>query len=936
MQHVSLFARTGFVLFAGWVAIAPLRANPPQPIVITTCSDAVTLDGELDDPLWRNAARFAPFYVLNNAARPTEMRNEAMAAVKDSYLYIAYRLQEPHPAGIKAIKLKDTAGLQDTAGIWADDCVETFLSLDQISWSHLTVNATGTVNWDQRDIGKPNPTWYPVSAATGADWSARAAIGVDQWTCEIRVKLADLFGSNVGGNQKLFVNFTRHRVQGDQPYATWAMLTGQSFAAPEQFVPITLNLPPAPNAADRGRTLDPHFTRTLGVPDLMLAGQPVKLTRAAGRFTLPAADTLDIDDQAAIDTGVSTLLRDALTRGPGPRATVQLRIADVFDDASLSADEKSKLQSPEAFKLELADHQAGITGRTHEGVLRGVASLILMANRARFDADQSLPAMVLYDAPRLGYRGWVIGVPTDPRQAGQEKDASLKRSLDAAFLLRYNRVFFRIGRWSGKLPFPFESFPISDGKRTREEWIALADYARARGLHVNIEFNCWNGAQFLKAAPDGAKLLIDEDGKYHKDLRNVDAANPEARKVILGLMKELIDALRPEGFNICLDELHYGPLVTSPAAKALQWKPSDWMAAVVRDSYDLCRRENVRLYIWGDMLDPDYNGKHIDMTGEKLMARLPGDITLFDWKYDGKLDPSVDYPSFTFFRDAGFPTLGGAWFRPKNIARWAGVIARHHGEGMALLSYNSTECHDLLPEVVRALAMTSYYSWSPEDCDLSHLKFLPDALTEAAVYWSKVPGPAGSVTPITVTEGLTTGPELMEMLGLPADTSADVLATSFRNYRGVTIKVFTQNDQPAALVVPGRAPVAVTIPVHQTARVITFMHTTDHQDIAIDDMHGIQKKYKDIHAAIYQINYTDGTREQIPLPYRIRIVAANDTTLGREMDIGLFGTVGGKIFVNLPTYTCVNPHPDKKIDSISILPGNTQALSLIVLGISLD
>ena len=42
------------------------------------------------------------------------------------------------------------------------------------------------------------------------------------------------------------------------------------------------------------------------------------------------------------------------------------------------------------------------------------------------------------------------------------------------------------------------------------------------------------------------------------------------------------------------------------------------------------------------------------------------------------------------------------------------------------------------------------------------------------------------------------------------------------------------------------------------------------------------------------MNYADGTFEVIPLAYRVNIVPANDPMLGRECDIGLFGTVGGR------------------------------------------
>jgi hypothetical protein len=42
------------------------------------------------------------------------------------------------------------------------------------------------------------------------------------------------------------------------------------------------------------------------------------------------------------------------------------------------------------------------------------------------------------------------------------------------------------------------------------------------------------------------------------------------------------------------------------------------------------------------------------------------------------------------------------------------------------------------------------------------------------------------------------------------------------------------------------------------------------------------------------------------------------------------------VFLNLPTYTWLNPHPDKVIKSIEIMPGNSKDMSLLVFGIAID
>ncbi|MGE5530937.1 MAG: hypothetical protein ACM3VW_02310, partial [Bacteroidota bacterium] len=190
--------------------------------VLAPSTAAVTLDGKLDDPLWTKAVRFSPFRVLGNVESPAAIGNEAMMALSDGYLYVGYRLAEPNLANLKTTKPKDGGGLSPI-GIYNDDCAETFLSCDQVSFSHVIVNAAGARHWDQHNIGGPSATWYPTTTVDfNPDWDAKAAIGKGEWTCELRVKLSDLYGESLGGERQLYVNFTRHRTQGAEENLTYA------------------------------------------------------------------------------------------------------------------------------------------------------------------------------------------------------------------------------------------------------------------------------------------------------------------------------------------------------------------------------------------------------------------------------------------------------------------------------------------------------------------------------------------------------------------------------------------------------------------------------------------------------------------------------------------------------------------------------------------
>jgi hypothetical protein len=1053
------------------IKLGKVGAN--KDIVLTPNQAAVEIDGKLNDPLWINAIKLSPFRVLGNVSQNSSVKNEVMLAVKAGYLYVAYRAEEPNIKGMKVATVANVKEMQDTIGIYADDCVETFISTDQKSYTHLLVNPASIKHWAQNNIGKSSVTWYPTDKSnyTG-DWEAKATIGSKEWTVEKRIKLSSLFGKNVGGEQKLFVNFVRHRTQGKESNLTWAPLTGKRNAVPKEFVPITLNLPAA-NGNEQQNTITAKFTKLLAVPELLITGVPVKLIKGQQIFKLPNKVVID-DKTASVDSGVLKSLNKSLAAGSGGKVKVILSIKKSFKNSALSEIDLKKLESLEAFKLELAPGKVTIAGRTKEGVLRGIATLMLLVNRAKFLPGAELPALTLYDAPRMPFRGWLIG-NVDPEE--------VKKTIETAYLLRMNKLFISLDSYGSLTKFPFDSYPVGSKKTTKQQWIDLFNYARARGIEPIPYFASWGRIQYLKHMPGGVKLLVDDVDVIQKTYRNLDVANPETHKVMLKLQEEIIDTLKPKGFCIAMDETHYGNTVTSAAAKAKNWQASDWFIEAVNVNYAFLKKKGIKMYMYGDMIDPGYNGKQMSINGPEMLAQLPNDMVILDWKYDGKQDYTVDLPSIKMFKQAGLETIACPWFRTKNTPRLAHSVVRHNADGMCLTSWNTTQINELKPNLIRAVALTAYYSWSPEDCDLANLKFLPDALVQGAAYWNKVGLVAEKVNAIKYKNSLVSGSKLAETLGLPGGTKLDFIATPFRNYRGVAVEVFTKNGQPAAIVARGTAdgvtgvvqngkfttdldgwqterknkgkievangmlkiaapkqktfmralqdirldpklkyrlrykvkvdgpglgsvwtysgdskfkwsskvlysrtkagpwvtkeiklppnsaavricfsatkagttawfdnvellvagakakksvPLTVTvIPVNAKAKVITFMHTSSRQDLT-EDMAGMHKKFMNVTSGKYEIIYSDGTKTKINLKYRVNIVAVNDKTLGREMDIGLFGTIGNSIFINLPTFTWVNPHPGKTIKAIKVIPGNSKDMALILFGISLD
>ncbi|MDZ4199273.1 MAG: family 20 glycosylhydrolase, partial [Kiritimatiellia bacterium] len=760
-----------------------------RPIVSPSSTDA-TFDGRAAGPFWESAPVLSPFRVLGDVARRSPLKQEARAAVRDGYLYLSGRFEEPDPAGIRA-------GREDVLAIHDDDCAEIFLSTDRVAYSHVLVNAAGAKYWDWKIDGRPSPTWFP-SAQTEfrGEWDAKAAMGENAWTWEFRVRINDLFEGPVGGEQTLYLNVTRHRPRDAEPYSTWVPLAGATFHVPREFQPITLRLPEA--AENDLFSVPPGvFTKQLSVPDLLLSGRPLLLTQGEEKFLLPAE--CEIRDGAGLAESVLTDLRNDLSVGRGPRTVVTLALGDLVADAEWTDEQRRRFEGPEAFRLNLTPGRAEITGRTRDGVLRGVATLRLLARRARVAPGMSLPGMILMDAPGLPYRGFMLHF-SDPIE-------SVKHNLDALFLLRMNKVVFDLSSHSARTWFPFESLAVGRSDRTKEDWAGIFQYARDRGIEPIPYMHSWSRVQYFRHAPEPtAHLYVEDKGsERYPHHRSLDVARPETHPFMLNLQKEIVDLLQPEEFHIAMDETHFSRTIVSEAAIARGWKPSDWYVEAISVNDRFLKEKGVkRMSIWGDMIDIGQNGRHMDVHGLELLARLPKDLTIYDWKYEGRFDHATEFPSIAFFKNAGYRTIGCPWFRPNNVARIAHSVYRAGAEGLLLTAWGDTNLDRLPAEMVRAAGLAGYLSWTPEDADLARFPFVADTLLGAAAYWTDLPAAAAEARSLPPpSAGLTAGPELLRLLGLPDRMDPGFLLTPFTDARGVTVRPFLREGRPAAIAVRG-------------------------------------------------------------------------------------------------------------------------------------
>ena len=98
MKKLHLVALAAATLFATSLA---LHAAPPPPVSALRVEKAPTLDGKLDDPVWKEAKWQEGFTELGTG-KPAETPTRFAVAYDDRHLHIAIRASEPNLDKLKA------------------------------------------------------------------------------------------------------------------------------------------------------------------------------------------------------------------------------------------------------------------------------------------------------------------------------------------------------------------------------------------------------------------------------------------------------------------------------------------------------------------------------------------------------------------------------------------------------------------------------------------------------------------------------------------------------------------------------------------------------------------------------------------------------------------------------------------------------------------
>ena len=921
-----------------WVDDVSLRAIPAAPSELPLAPSLdmrPRLDGKLDEGFWRFALKLDDFRVLGQPDQPADPQAQVMLAVHNDMLYIAYRMDEPNPAGIRTEVDKP-----NDIAIHGDDCAETFISLDRKNVTQLDVSALGRYAIGGKEpIGVLPRNWHEHQPATETLRFKAAAARTDTgWTVEMQAPLVPLIGTNVvqkdaQGRLVLYANFCRHRPQDTQtPHSNWGRLTGSTFFAPDQYKPLALDWRVDLSDAQKSqpKTSRGDFTWRAEMPEHLIVGDPVIAEWNDAKTSLPAQVNWDTGDLTVAPVA-REVIEPGIVCGNGERAwTIRCRL---WNDGKLprdvSAEQARRLSGDEAFMLTIGDTGAEVSGRTPAAVMRGLATLTMLCDNAKSQGKTQISTGAMLDAPALSIRGWLLSSRTPEELIRQAK---------VLFLLRYNTVMFDVTGYGDYAKFPFDSHPNIGGKTsTKEQWAQAADAIRALGMEPLPMAMLWSRCGFIANKPEYKHLAVRPDlevGTHAKNShdKNLSAALEESYQLVFDLLDELVDTMKVDSIHLALDEVFYDDLVTDEASKKLGLTNADWLIRVVNRTHNHLAQRGVRTWLWADCLDPGQNGRHFELSGPQMLEKLPQDLILHDWKYNA----AGPFTSIKMFKDAGFTTVSGSWWRISNVSSLIGETWRYGADGFIGTSWGSSDPSSISAELTTAMSLGAYLSWSPQYCDhMDQFRIAPAICYQTAAFRHGLDGAAAkSSYPVEISPALISGEALCDALGLPGTTLPDAMSQPMTGPLGCRFQPFIKDGQAAAALVQGGRSDKVTIPLEGTAWAIAILHAVNRQAFN-GSMHEMGKEYKTTVPVRYVLEYADGSTVELPVAFRRQINAWDDCYAAVEAWPVLFGTVGDTYQFNVPAMLWANPHPDRPLKSLQMISGNRPGMNAAVFAATL-
>lgn len=200
----------------------------------------------------------------------------------------------------------------------------------------------------------------------------------------------------------------------------------------------------------------------------------------------------------------------------------------------------------------------------------------------------------------------------------------------------------------------------------------FSEACRKAGIRLYVQFQClghqsWAEKTFplLTRYPELDLTPGAFPGNKGLYCREWDPMNPRVNQFVFALIDELIEAFRPAGIHVGMDEVFLLGSEHSPSTKGMN--PAVLFAKVVNELHQhIVTGKKLEMMMWGDRLIDASKYAYGDWEASfygtaPAVDSIPTDIIICDWHYE----PRTSYPSIPMFLGKGFRVLPTSW---KNVA----------------------------------------------------------------------------------------------------------------------------------------------------------------------------------------------------------------------------------------------------------------------------
>src|SRR5437763_596202 len=231
-------------LITGLLAVSALADTPPPtpPTTVHRLNGQITVDGDLSDSGWKDAAKIDQFYETSPGDNiPAKVKTIAYVTYDDRYFYIGVRCEDPHPEKIRApfVERDNVIGTDDNVAVFLDT------RNDKRTAMELRVNPRGIQGDGLFNDANSNEDFSPDFF-----YDTAAKIDAGGWSAEYRIPFSSL----------------RYN---DAPVQTWNILIWRNYPRDHRYAFHSAPLPRSTNC------LVCHTHPLVGLEGLPKAGHMV-------------------------------------------------------------------------------------------------------------------------------------------------------------------------------------------------------------------------------------------------------------------------------------------------------------------------------------------------------------------------------------------------------------------------------------------------------------------------------------------------------------------------------------------------------------------------------------------------------------------------------------------------------------------------------------